>query len=259
MVLFYLGTHKPSWLARTDVPLFVSRRSLEGRRGLPRATCAWALDSGGFTELSMHGTWTLSARGYVELVRRFHDEIGPMDFAAPQDWMCEPIMLQRTGLTVAMHQQLTVDNFIELRSMAPDLPIAPVLQGWEPDDYVRHIAMYDARGVHLSDERVVGVGTVCRRQAMDEAGRIFDRIEDEMRGLQLHGFGFKILGLRKLQHRMASADSLAWSFDARRAPPMEGHTHKSCANCIDYALRWRAGLLEKLGTAAPVFRQTTLL
>ncbi len=63
---FYLGTHHASWLGRTDVPLFVSRRRLAGIRRLPRALGPWALDSGGFTELSMFGRWRTTAAQYVD-------------------------------------------------------------------------------------------------------------------------------------------------------------------------------------------------
>ena len=35
-------------------------------------------------------------------------------------------------------------------------------------------------------------------------------------------------------------DAMAWSFDARRSPPLPGCTHKSCANCRLYAARWYA-------------------
>lgn len=127
---FYLGTHQPAWLARgLDVPLFVSHRRLAGRRTLPRATGSWALDSGGFTELSMHGTWRTSPYDYIRAVRRYADEIGQLDWAAPQDWMTEEHVLARTGGTVKSHQRRTVDNFIRLRSLEPELPIAAALQG----------------------------------------------------------------------------------------------------------------------------------
>ena len=38
---------------------------------------------------------------------------------------------------------------------------------------------------------------------------------------------------------LASADSLAWSFEARRAAPLPGCGHASCANCLRYAVAWR--------------------
>jgi hypothetical protein len=53
---FFLGTHQPNWLT-LGVPLFVSDRRLRRYRTLPRAAAPWALDSGGFTELSQYGTW----------------------------------------------------------------------------------------------------------------------------------------------------------------------------------------------------------
>lgn len=45
-------------------------------------------------------------------------------------------------------------------------------------------------------------------------------------------------------------DSLAWSFSARYDRPMLGHTHKTCANCLPYALRWRDRLLRGLDERA---------
>ena len=67
-------------------------------------------------------------------VRRYRDEIGGLEWAAPMDWMCEPFMLAKTGLTVAEHQARTVANYLELRSLAPELPFVPVLQGWSLDN-----------------------------------------------------------------------------------------------------------------------------
>ena len=63
---FYLGAHQPHWLWRAGFPLFVSHRQLARRRSLRPASCRWALDSGGFTELSMHGRWVTPAEAYAE-------------------------------------------------------------------------------------------------------------------------------------------------------------------------------------------------
>jgi hypothetical protein len=95
--LFYLGTHMPNWLAVTDVPLFVSRRRLTDRKTLPAAAGSWALDSGGFTELSMFGEWRTTEEDYAVDVERFRRDIGNLDWVAPMDWMCEPFMLERPG------------------------------------------------------------------------------------------------------------------------------------------------------------------
>ena len=133
---FYLGAHHPHWLERAPFPLFVSHRRLAARRRRPRATTGWALDSGGFTELRLHGGWSTTPAEYVAAVRRYCDEIGSLERAAPMDWMCEPFMITKTGLSIAAHQVRTVANYLELRSLAPDLPFVPVLQGWERDDYL---------------------------------------------------------------------------------------------------------------------------
>jgi hypothetical protein len=157
-VRFYLGTHLPNWLGKVTIPLFVSRRTLAPRRTLPRALGPWALDSGGFTELSMHGRWTVPATQYVAEVRRFRDEIGGMEWAAPRDWMCEPAMLRRTGLSVIEHQRRTVSDLLELRALAPDLPFIPVLQGWHEWQYLEHLEAYTRAGVDLTKEPSGGAG-----------------------------------------------------------------------------------------------------
>lgn len=248
---FYLGTHRPNWLADerfASVPLFVSRRTLAPMRRLPRAVTVWALDSGGFTELTLHGGWKLTPSQYVAEARRIRDEVGSMQWAAPQDWMCEPWVLAKTGLSVADHQRRTVDNFLELRALAPDVAFAPVLQGWKLADYWRCEEMYAEAGVDLHAEPIVGVGTVCRRQGTSEAERIMRTLASS--GLRLHGFGFKQRGLVSCGEVLTSSDSLAWSYSARRSPPIEGHEarHKNCANCADYALAWRDRLLAQLPT-----------
>lgn len=250
---FYLGTHMPHWLERSDVPLFVSRRRLAGRKRLPRSRVPWALDSGGFTELQMFGRWTISTEQYAAEVRRFQTEIGLLEWAAPQDWMCEPHMLAKTGLTVEEHQRRTVANLLELRRLAPDVPWAPVLQGWTLADYLRHVEMYAAAKVDLRAEPIVGVGSVCRRQGTKEAITIFRALH--ALGLRLHGFGVKTSGISALAQYLVSADSLAWSFAARCEPPLDGCVgHKNCANCWRWARRWLDGVLSRSVTP----RQLTL-
>lgn len=242
---FFLGTHHPIWLTRLDVPLFVSRRRLTDRRSeWPRARVPWAMDSGGFSELTIHGRWSIDAKIYAADVERYATELGNLEWAAPQDWMCEPHMLARTGLSIQEHQRRTTDNLIELRSIVSEVHIIPVLQGWDLDDYLRHVDMYFRAGIDLHEEPVIGVGSVCRRQGTDDAKEIFDRLADE--GFNLHGFGVKATGLKTYASRIVSSDSMAWSYNARHRAPLSGCTHKNCANCSIWALRWRRRLLQML-------------
>lgn len=238
---FYLGTHHATqrWFD-ADVPLFVSRRVLTARKSIPVASTGWALDSGGFTELNLYGRWETSEADYIRDVRRFaQDEY--LEWVAPQDWMCEPSVLAKTRLTVAEHQELTVANFRTLRAHLGPLVI-PVLQGWTLDDYHRCWELYERRGVDLEREPLVGLGSICRRQNMAEAGRIVRSLQP----LNLHAFGVKLTGLESFGDALASADSMAWSYRARMDHPLPGCTHKSCANCLRYALRWRQQVTDLL-------------
>ncbi len=242
-MLFYLGTHQPQWLGLTDVPLFVSHRRLTKRKTFPRALGPWALDSGGFSELSMFGEWRTTPEDYVAAVRRYMAAIGKMQWAAIQDWMCEPFIVARTGLSVVEHQRRTIENYLTLTAMAPEIPWAPVIQGFVRDDYHRHIDDYEAAGVDLRAMPIVGVGSICRRQGTELAARILRSIS--VRGINVHAFGIKTLGLRKVGDAIESSDSLAWSFNARRNPPLAGCRHRNCANCLRYALRWRERIVNE--------------
>lgn len=252
MMRFYLGAHHPGWLSTAGYPLFVSHRRLATYRRLPIAAAAWALDSGGFTELSMFGQWRTTARQYLTAMRRYVNEVGYLQWAAPQDWMCEPLILAKTGQTVAEHQRRTVDSFLQLRSLAPDLPVIPVLQGWDRGDYLRCVDLYAAAGVDLPAEPLVGVGSICRRQHTAQITDILSTLASA--GLQLHGFGVKTAGLSRYGPLLASADSMAWSYTARRLPALPGCRHQNCANCPRFATRWRTQVL----AAAPRWYQPGL-
>src|SRR6185437_6098405 len=132
-------------------------------------------------------------------------------------YMCEPVMLAKTGLTIADHQRLTIERYDALLRCEAGCYIMPVLQGYQPEDYVRHIRQYGSR---LAYGAWVGVGSVCKRNGNPKA--ILDvliAIKTERPDLQLHGFGLKTIALahgviRALLH---TADSMAWSFAGRKA------------------------------------------
>lgn len=256
---FYLTTHKRHWVRLTKVPLLLKSEHFSQARTLPEALGPYAIDSGGFTILQKNGRWTRTPRQYINDLRRIWEHVGPFDWAAPQDWMCEDAIIhggthggQRfvgTHLSVEEHLRRTVANYLELHSLAPDLRIVPVVQGRELPDYERCVELYERAGIDLTREPTVGLGSVCRRQSTKEGAAIVTAIAAH--GLRLHGFGFKTLGLEKVGHLLASADSAAWSYHARRRPPIPGHTHLNCANCIDYALQWRSRVVNALPRQHP--------
>src|SRR5207249_4985265 len=134
-----------------------------------------------------------------------------------QDWMCEPAVIhggtfagQRfvgNGLDVLTHQQLTVENLLDLRENFPFIRWLPALQGEWLDDYLLHVDLYAEAGVDLVAEPLVGLGSVCRRQATSEIEHLVGSLA--ALGLRLHGFGVKTLGLARYGRHLVSADSLA--------------------------------------------------
>lgn len=275
MTRFYLGA-KPHMLAHTGVPLFVANPHLRDVKRLPQARGPWAEDSGGFTELQRHGRWTRTPAQYVTELHRHREEIGRLEWAAPQDWMCEDAIIHGgtvgglhftgTGLSVVEHQHRTVGNFVDLRALDDTLPIIPVLQGRTPAEYEHCINLYDRAGVRLTDYPVVGIGSVCRIQATEEAADIVEHVAAIVGPGRLHGFGFKIDGLRRVGHLLGSADSHAWSLHGRRTSgdgcdfrlPRSRGPHKNEANCLRFALAWRARVLEAIAEGATAPRQLRL-
>ena len=258
-MLFYLGTHTPGWLRDSEIPLFVSRRRLAMLDKLPRARTHWVLDSGGFSELRA-GVWHRSTKSpypmrageYAAEILHYEREIGLLDWAAPMDWMCEPEMIWRHGKGIGFHQIATVANFMQLREIHVGQLVAPVVQGWKLDDYLRHVELYERAGIDLGAERIVGVGSVCRRGQDGEVVRIVDRLARE--GLLIHAFGVRSSAMARIADIAISSDSLAWSYAARREAERPGwqadHTHprggKDCANCRIYAERWYRRQLDHL-------------
>jgi hypothetical protein len=247
---FYLGTHVISWLRDADVPLMVSRNRLSRRRTPLRAATEWIMDSGGFTELQRHGGWRITAKQYADEITRYGELVGPMEWAAPQDWMCEDAVIHGgtykgvscvgTGLSVAEHQRRTVGNYLDL--MALGAPVIPVLQGQTLGDYMRCVELYGDAGINLAGLPTVGLGSVCRRERTREIGEIVATIYSL--GIRCHGFGVKEPGLRRYGGMLASADSMAWSFGGRKRGSCT-HRKSRCANCRHWAMEWR----EKVVTA----------
>lgn len=266
--VFALGTHEPTWSRREDAPaLCIARQRFLrfAKAGRPRpAGTDVLLDGGGFTELQYHGKWRVGPEQYAEEMGYLVDVLGRVVWCAPQDRMCEPAIIHGgtfgrltfvgTGLSVEQHQEETVENALELRALRPDLPWLYVVQGYTVDDYLRCFDLYRSAGVDLAAEPVVGIGSVCRRQATEEIRDVFR--EMVRAGVSCHGFGVKTLGFDLYREFLFSADSTAWSARARhhahevrrtlgpdanqRMPGCDNEAHASCANCYTWARSWHA-------------------
>lgn len=211
---FFVGLHKP-WHGEHFDSAFISVNTLRARRSaFPVGD--WIMDSGAFSTIMKHGGYPSSPAEYAAEIRRWAGN-GRLLAAVSQDFMCEKHMLERTGLSVEEHQRLTIERYDQL--VAEDTAgvyIMPVLQGYAPIEYVRHVRAYGAR---LKPGMWVGVGSVCKRNGdMCAIWRVLDSIKDERPDLRLHGFGLKTTSLSSpiIRGLLESADSMAWSFAARR-------------------------------------------
>lgn len=214
---FYVGLHHPADARHFDRAC-ISINPLRGRKK-PVACRDVLVDSGAFTELSTHGAYRHSVGEYASELRRLHTA-GAVEITAAvaQDYMCEAFMLERTGLTIADHQRLTIERYDDLAADVADLPfpIMPVLQGYDPDDYARHTEAY---GDRLRAGMWVGVGSVCKRNvnplSIVDVLHAIHRLRPDLR---LHGFGVKRTALLHpgVRSMLDTADSMAWSFAARK-------------------------------------------
>jgi hypothetical protein len=230
-VRFFLGIHQPCD-AHRHAAVMVSVNRLRDRKA-PFAVGDWIMDSGAFTELQRFGGYREAPEVYAAEIRRWAGN-GSLLAAVSQDFMCEPFMLAKTGLTIADHQRLTIERYDALLACdTGGVTIMPVLQGYAPADYVAHIRMY---GDRLRPGMWVGVGSVCKRNGDPAAVEaVLLAIHAERPDLLLHAFGLKLtaLGSGLVRALLRSADSMAWCYAARR----QGRRHNHWTEAAKFAKR----------------------
>jgi len=213
---FFVGMHQPHTVKHVTHPVCVSYQRLRDRRS-DFTVGEWLLDSGAFTEVALRGGYRDDPAIYAAAIVRW-STVGTMLAAVSQDYMCEPFVLAKTGLTLREHQRLTIERYDALRALVPaHIHLMPVLQGFMPSDYVRHLSDYGAR---LTPGMWVGVGSVCKRNAnIRDIAAVLRAIKQVRPDLRLHGFGVKATALQSTEVRnlLFSADSMAWSSAARWA------------------------------------------
>lgn len=230
-MMFLTGMHHPHQAWRVPAA-FISAHALRRRKsGFP--VRRWVLDSGAFRTIELHGGYPEPVTEYAALIRRYAGN-GRLLAAVSQDYMCEAFMLAKTGLTVEDHQRLTIERYDALLACdVGGVRIMPVLQGYAPADYARHVLAYGRRLAHRA---WVGVGSVCKRNGRPGAiEAVLLAIKAVRPDLRLHGFGVKLTALSSqlVRHLLFSADSMAWSFAAR----MEGRGGNDPADAVRYGRR----------------------
>lgn len=228
-MIFYTGTHKVNHAKDLD-RAFLSVSILRNRRS-DFVAHDWIMDSGAFTEVSTYGRYRNDPDEYAQQIERWKT-CGNLQIAVCQDYMCEPWIIEKTGLTVSDHQRLTIERYDALLTMTT-VSIMPVLQGYQVEEYLAHLNMY---GERLADGAWVGVGSICKRNSRPVViRRILGAIAHQRPDLRLHGFGLKLTALAdaKVTDLLYSADSMAWSWAAR----YEGRDANAVSEAIAYTER----------------------
>lgn len=217
---FYVGLHQPSDAHHfRRVCIHVGRLMT---RAKPLGCEELLMDSQAFRILETHGDHRLSVAEYAALAEQVAT-LCPRLTVVSQDYMCEQYIFDKrfehTGIrfSVADHQCLTIERYDELRGrLDRKIAIMPVLQGYQPHEYVGHLRQY---GERLRHGAWVGVGSVCKRNSDPAAIRaVLLAIKQERPDLRLHGFGVKLTALanHSIRALLHSADSMAWSQNARK-------------------------------------------
>ena len=152
---YFVG--KDDFVTAHERPAMISANALirikDGRvrtRKAPICADRWMLDSGAFSQITKYGDFIMSPAEYVRLAVRFQ-HCGRLACIVTQDYMCEPSVIEKIkGMgrraSVRIHQKKTVDRYIQIMDEAErqglQVPVMPVLQGWEMEDYVQHYQMY---------------------------------------------------------------------------------------------------------------------
>lgn len=241
-------------------------------RFAPIGLAAWrtraALDSAGFVAMLQGGyRWDVSE--YVEFVVTNSGDGSrpfPWEWWSAMDYCCEPEIAgdraeveRRVAMTVESYRE-TLDELDFWRDEGvTDVPDPlPILQGRRPEDYV---ACAEALAEVLREAgrdglpALVGLGSVCRRDLHGDEGLlgILDALHAALpEGVRLHLFGVKGDALphliRRYAGRVASIDSMAWDFRARKEARAAGISN-TVAHRAQWLAYWRNAQLAKIEQA----------
>jgi hypothetical protein len=196
-----------TYARRRDGLLKIRRKPIEG---------SIFLDSGAFTILSDYKDYPETVEDFCEAVLHIAS-LCNVEAVSSQDFLCDPHFVALTGLSVIEHQRRTIERYDAIRAILPsEITVVPVLQGYEPCEYLEHLAAYGSR---LAPGMRVGIGSLCNRSSKPKLiEQILVPIFDARPDLRYHGYALKTRSLRSsiIQSILSSADSMSWSYAARR-------------------------------------------
>jgi len=213
-MIFFTGIDNISHASKVDYAFISINRLLKRKSDFKCQT--WIMDSGAFSQILKSGNHSLTVKDYAAQIKRW-SRCGILVRAVCQDYMCEDFILNKLGRTVKEHQTMTIKNYVDLVGETKDLdvPIMPVLQGYKPEEYAKHVCDY---GSLLKQNAWVGVGSICKRNSNPGSIiNVLNAILEVRPDLRLHGFGIKKTCLQDsaIRDNLFSSDSMAWNFACR--------------------------------------------
>jgi len=195
------------------------------------------IDSGSFTRIKL-GREVADYRRLIDTAI-----INDARIVFVPDYMCETNIRAIGGYSVETAIRRTTRNTIDMLKYAEKIGfdtkrIGRVVQGWNVEDYIRHIdLMLKKKVIEDKKDCVIGIGSVCRRNATLNIVNIIKAIRKRLPNAYLHAFGVKGDTLPYINRLVDSADSFAWaigSWHAKRdGRPVCGRfgCEKNCVHC----------------------------
>lgn len=138
------------------------------------------------------------------------------------EWEYVPVDDLWHPIGVKDHQELTIHRYAEihyeLRRIGCQVYLMPVIQGYEIEEYLECVQMYEDAGF-LPPGAYVGIGSVCKRNSNAHTVEgLLEALRERRPDLRMHGFGLKVTALKSptVRRILESSDSMAWSYAARK-------------------------------------------
>lgn len=207
------------------------------------------IDCGGYHHMENgNGEYGDSDEEYIEYLL----DVGPHLYAL-RDYPCAPDLLKELGRSVAEQQQRTTDHHIQLYDKLRDAGIADnavsVVQGWTPNQYIKHVDTLKEHGL-LTDP--IAVGSICRPNESQDIAEVIIAVEEELPpDTDIHAFGIRgnVLKYHEVVEAISSFDSSAYDYASSRVPSerSDGETFTWRDSARGY-LNWRHEIKQNMGS-----------
>lgn len=216
------------------------------------------VDSGGYSLMLSTGEHPATDEYLNQVV-----EMGGDRFAL-QDYPCEPDILEEYDRTVTEHQERTIERASEgltrVQDRGMDATPTHVLQGWETEDYLRHLDRAKETGT-LTEH--VAIGSVCRRGQLQEIRDVITTVRNHLPAKhKLHAFGVKyeILKYPDVRDAVDSVDTAAWYIYPNQSGRVEGEPmwRTKTAQYLEYWRKIESLTSTEMGTSASADGQRSI-